>query len=168
MGGSAVQPCVGRPGGCGSFGVAAGRARGRDQERPGGRRDRGSGTVWMLALMGLTWSVGAMGMTVGGARAARHRAYAGADLAALAAASHVVDGPSAACRLAARVARGSGTRLSRCVVRGRVSEVVVVADVGTLPVFGHLAATARARAGPEKAPVPCDPSGLCAPVRPDR
>jgi secretion/DNA translocation related TadE-like protein len=116
--------------------------------------DRGSGTVWMLALIGLTWSVAAMAMTVGGVRAARHRAYAAADLAALAAAAHVRDGPRSACRLAAAIARDSGGRLRWCVIRDRVSEVVVTCDVRTLPAVGRLVATARARAGPETAPDP--------------
>lgn len=125
-----------------------------------GSNDRGSGTIWTLALIGLIWSVAAMAMTVGGVRAARHRAYAAADLAALAAASHAADGPRSACRLAARIARGSGGRLRGCVLHGRVSDVRVVSEVHDLPVVGHLAATARARAGPEKMPdaVPSAPA----------
>ncbi|MFL5912181.1 MAG: Rv3654c family TadE-like protein [Gaiellaceae bacterium] len=110
--------------------------------------DRGSGTVWMLALIGLTWSVAVMAMTVGGVRAARHRAYAAADLAALAAASHTADGRQRACGVAARIAHASGGRLRRCTFHGRVSDVVVTSDVRTLPALGHLTATAHARAGP--------------------
>lgn len=123
--------------------------------------DRGSGTIWTLALIGLIWSVAAMAMTVGAVRVARHRAYAAADLAALAAASHAVDGPRSACRLAARIARGSGGRLRRCVLRGRVSEVKVVSESHSLPVISHLAATAEARAGPEKMPDACDRPASC-------
>jgi secretion/DNA translocation related TadE-like protein len=116
--------------------------------------DRGSGTVWMLALIGLTWATAMMAITVGGVRAARHRAYAAADLAALAAASHSADGPHAACGLAARIARGSGGRLRSCVLHGRISEVIVSADLASVPALRHLAATARARAGPEMLPAP--------------
>lgn len=116
--------------------------------------DRGSGTVWMLALIGLTWAMAMMAMTVGGVRAARHRAYAAADLAALAAASHSGDGPHAACRLAARIARGSGGRLSSCVLHGRISEVIVSSGLTNVPALRHLTATARARAGPERLPIP--------------
>ncbi|MDN3354549.1 Rv3654c family TadE-like protein [Actinomadura sp. DC4] len=128
--------------------------------------DRGSGTVWMLALIGLTWTVAAMAMTVGGVRAARHRAYAAADLAALAAASHASDGPRSACRLAARIARGSGGRLRRCVLHGHVSEVVVVSELSDVPMLGHLTATGQARAGPERVPGLCDPPILCGAPRP--
>jgi secretion/DNA translocation related TadE-like protein len=117
-------------------------------------RDRGSGTLWMLALIGLVWSVAVMAMTVGGVRAARHRAYAAADLAALAAAAHAMDGARSACRLAGVIARDSGGRLRRCVLRGRVSEVVVTSDVRTVVPLGRLAATGRARAGPESTPEP--------------
>lgn len=117
-------------------------------------RDRGSGTLWMLALIGMVWSIAVMAMTVGSVRAARHRAYAAADLSALAAAAHAMDGVKSACRLAAVVARDSGGRLRRCVLRDRVSEVVVTSDVRTVVSLGRLAATARARAGPESTPEP--------------
>jgi secretion/DNA translocation related TadE-like protein len=108
----------------------------------------------MLGFIGLTWSVAVMAMTVGGVRAARHRAYAAADLAALAAAAHVADGRPDACRLAASVARDSGGRLRRCELQGRVSDVVVTSSVRTVLPLGRLAATARARAGPAQAPEP--------------
>jgi secretion/DNA translocation related TadE-like protein len=125
------------------------------------RGDRGSGTVWMVALLGATWAVAVMAMTVGGVRAARHRAYAAADLAALAAASHAADGSRNACRLAARVARGSGGRLHSCALHGRIAEVMVGSEVrGLLPVR-RLVAHARARAGPESLPFPCAPSMPC-------
>jgi secretion/DNA translocation related TadE-like protein len=115
----------------------------------------------MLALIGLIWSVATMAMAVGGARAARHRAYAAADLAALAAASHFAEGAGSACELAARIARGSGGRLRQCVFHGRISDVVVVSEIQGIPALGRLTATARARAGPERAPGPCDPPLPC-------
>lgn len=133
---------------------------------PRGAGDRGSGTVWMLALIGLIWSVAVIAMTVGGVRAARHRAYAAADLAALAAASHAADGSRGACRLAARIAHGSGGRLRHCVVHGRVSEVVVISGVRDVPGLGRLDATARARAGPVSAPDSCDSPMPCDVTRP--
>jgi secretion/DNA translocation related TadE-like protein len=143
---------------CGAGGPNRGsrfRSTGTDKEvtiwRPK-PRDRGSGTLWMLASIGLIWSVATMAMAVGGVRAARHRAYAAADLAALAAASHLADGAGSACELAARIARGSGARLRHCVFHGRISEVVVVSEVRSIPALGHLTATARARAGPERDP----------------
>ena len=109
--------------------------------------DRGSGTVWMIALMALVWLVAMVAMTAGGARAARHRAHAAADLAALAAASHAGDGPARACRVAATIARATRGRLTECVLRGPVAGVKVVA-VFHVPGFGPLHATAAARAGP--------------------
>lgn len=110
-------------------------------------RDRGSGTIWTLALIGVIWSVATVAMVVGGVRAARHRAYAAADLAALAAASHAVQGSAAACRLAADVARGSGGHVRRCAMHGRVCDILVAVIV-QVPVAGRLQAVARARAGP--------------------
>jgi secretion/DNA translocation related TadE-like protein len=127
--------------------------------------DRGSGTVWMLALIGMTWSVAVMAMTVGGVRVARHRAYAAADLAALAAASHATDGSHSACALASRIAQNSGGRLRQCVFHGRVSDVTVTSEVRGLPALGRLSATAHARAGPERIPGLCDPPGSCDPPR---
>jgi secretion/DNA translocation related TadE-like protein len=140
------------------------RSTGTDKDRSPWRsepRDRGSGTLWMLALIGLIWSVATMAMAVGGVRAARHRAYAAADLAALAAASHLADGAGSACELAARIARGSGGRLRQCVFHGRISDVVVVSEIRSIPALGPLTATARARAGPERAPGPCGPPLPC-------
>lgn len=157
----------GRPILLGLIAVAARRARtwrgGRvvDADLPRAAGDRGSGTLWMLGLIGLIWSVAVMAMTVGGVRVARHRAYAAADLAALAAASHAADGSRSACRLAARIAQGSGGQLRRCVVRGRVSEVTVVSGLPHLPGLGRLNASARARAGPVTAPGACDPPMPC-------
>ncbi|WP_345436214.1 Rv3654c family TadE-like protein [Actinoallomurus vinaceus] len=110
--------------------------------------DRGSGTVWTVALIGAVWAVAAMAMVVGGARAARHRAYAAADLAALAAAAHAAEGSERACLLAARVARDSQARLHECGVHGSVADVIVTSQVRSLPRLGRLTVTARARAGP--------------------
>ena len=106
----------------------------------------------MLAFIGLIWSMAVMAMTVGGVRAARHRAYAAADLAALAAAAHALEGTHGACHLAEVIAHDSGGRLQRCVLHGRISEVVVTSEVHTaLP---GLVATGHARAGPQRPPAP--------------
>jgi secretion/DNA translocation related TadE-like protein len=116
------------------------------------KHDRGSGTVWAVALIGLIWSAGTVAMTVGGVRAARHRAYAAADMAALAAAANASGGSRYACALAARVARASGARLRRCVLHARIAEVTVTSVVPIRHPFGPLVATARARAGPSRLP----------------
>jgi secretion/DNA translocation related TadE-like protein len=73
---------------------------------------------------------------------ARHRAGGAADLAALAAADHWSDGPGRACAAADRVAQAQGTRIVRCAVQDRISDVTAAADLG--PFSPH----SRARAGP--------------------
>ncbi|HEU5155997.1 MAG TPA: Rv3654c family TadE-like protein [Streptosporangiaceae bacterium] len=111
------------------------------------RHDRGSGTVWMVALMALVWSVAMVAMSTGGVRAARHRAHAAADLAALAAASHAADGPGRACGLAATVARAAEGRLTMCALRARIADVRVVVTC-RITGLGPVQITAAARAGP--------------------
>jgi secretion/DNA translocation related TadE-like protein len=101
----------------------------------------------MIAMMALVWLVAVAAMTVGGARVARHRAHTAADLAALAAASHVMAGSARACAVAATVARSGHGRLTACVVRGRIADVEVVV-VARAPGFGPLHVAASARAGP--------------------
>lgn len=124
--------------------------------------DRGSGTVWTLACMAMTWLMAVTVMMAGGARAARHRAHAAADLAALAAASHAGAGQGPACRRAAAVAAGSGGRLSGCVVTGRIADVTVVMAVRVPAVStAALRTTARARAGPADPGVTWTPHARC-------
>jgi secretion/DNA translocation related TadE-like protein len=115
------------------------------------RQDRGSGTVWMIALMALVWLVAVVAMSIGGVRAARHRAHAAADLAALAAASHAIEGSARACGVAAAIARAVRGRLTECALRGRVADVTVVA-ASRVPGFGALHVRASARAGPVRRP----------------
>jgi len=105
----------------------------------------------MIALMALVWLVAVAAMSVGGLRAARHRAHAAADLAALAAASHVMDGPAKACSVAAIIARAVRGRLTACALRGHIADVKVVA-ASRVPGFGPLHVTASARAGPVRSP----------------
>ena len=52
--------------------------------------ERGSATVWVLALAGVLALVGLAGVLVGAAAVARHRAGSAADLVALAAAGRAV------------------------------------------------------------------------------
>lgn len=114
------------------------------------RGDRGSATVWAVVFMGLLCAVSAGLLAIGQAVAVRHRAGAAADLAALAAADHALDGSAMACVLAAHVAAAQGARLARCAVTGEIADVTVA--VG--------AARVRSRAGPAVglAPVPTPPS----------
>ncbi|WTX53579.1 flp pilus-assembly TadE/G-like family protein [Streptomyces sp. NBC_00649] len=95
-------------------------------------------------------------LTMGQAVIVRHRAGGAADLAALAAADHWMEGRKEACAHAARVAAAQGTRLVRCAVYGEVSDVTAAA--GSAP----LTTEARARAGPAgpvSPEVPTDPAG---------
>ena len=69
--------------------------------REGSRRrvvadERGSATVWVLALSGVLAAVGVAGVLIGAAVVARHRATSAADLSALAAAGQAAtSGPVA-------------------------------------------------------------------------
>ncbi|ORA63226.1 hypothetical protein BST23_18875 [Mycolicibacterium elephantis] len=111
------------------------------------RGDRGSATLVAFAAMAvlLTLTVGAV--YVGAAVIGRHRAQAAADLAAVAAATFLVDGSAAACTRATEVAMAMHARVSRCAVEDL--DVVVAVDVDVA--VGRLAvgpARAVARAGP--------------------
>ena len=110
-------------------------------------RDRGSVTIWAAALAGLVWLASSAALLYGSAVAGRHRAESAADLAALAAAEHVPDGPQAACAVAARIAARNGPSLRGCEVVGDEVEVVVSRRV-SVSGLGAFAAVARARAGP--------------------
>ncbi|MFZ3569755.1 Rv3654c family TadE-like protein [Streptomyces sp. BH097] len=81
-------------------------------------------------------------LAMGQAIEVRHRAGSAADLAALAAADHWMDGTTKACALAARVARAQDAGVVRCVVHGEVSDVTATAG------HGAFHSEVRARAGP--------------------
>ncbi|WP_435878830.1 Rv3654c family TadE-like protein [Streptomyces klenkii] len=84
-------------------------------------------------------------LAMGQAVVARHRAGGAADLAALAAADHALEGQEAACGLARRVAAAQGTRVVRCAVSGEIAEVAAEARTGPYAV------RVRSRAGPAEA-----------------
>nr|WP_078644210.1 Rv3654c family TadE-like protein [Streptomyces varsoviensis] len=107
--------------------------------------DRGTATVWVTVAVTTLCALFAGMLLVGEAMIARHRAGGAADLAALAAADHALEGQAAACALAGRVAGAQVTRLVRCVVRGEVSDVVAEARAGPY------APRVRSRAGPAPA-----------------
>ena len=88
-------------------------------------RERGSATVWVLALAGVLAVVGAGAVLVAAAVTARHRAGSAADLT-----------------------QANGARLATCTVEeGGVVAVTVVVPVRLGPLGLH-DATGRARAGP--------------------
>jgi secretion/DNA translocation related TadE-like protein len=110
--------------------------------------ERGSATVWVVALSGVLALVGAAVVLVGAAVVARHRAGVAADFAALAAAQRAVLGDADPCAAAQRLAEANGARLVGCSAE---SDSVVEVSVVVPLAFGSLGiheARARARAGP--------------------
>jgi secretion/DNA translocation related TadE-like protein len=110
--------------------------------------ERGSATVWVIALTGVLAAIGVAAVLVGAAVVGRHRASAAADLAALAAAEHAVRGDPAACAAAGEVAGANGARLTACTVGDAAVVDVAVAVPVRLGPLGVSQAGARARAGP--------------------
>lgn len=109
--------------------------------------EHGFVTVAVTGLIAVLLSVTGAVALLGGVAVARHRAAAAADLAALAAAAHVLDGPTAACRAAAVVAAAHRARVSACELRGEdVTIEVTVRPTGPLGRWGS--ARGVARAGP--------------------
>lgn len=90
-------------------------------------------------------TVALVGVRVGSAVVARHRAQGAADLAALAAAARLPSGPAAACQVALEIARAMGAELADCTVAELDVVIAVVVAAG-----GPIGAPARAsaRAGP--------------------
>jgi secretion/DNA translocation related TadE-like protein len=110
-------------------------------------RERGSATVWVLAVGLLIVVVALASAAAGAAAVARHRAQSAADLGALAGAIRVIDGPVTACVQARTIATANGARLVACRLDG--FDVIVTVEVvpsGVAAVAG--VATASARAGP--------------------
>ncbi|WP_448625657.1 Rv3654c family TadE-like protein [Geodermatophilus sp. URMC 64] len=116
--------------------------------RARGDSERGSATVWVLALAGVLAAVGLAAVLVGAAVTARHRAGTAADLAALAAALVAAGGEPVACAAAARAAAANGAELTSCTVGGGAVVELTVAVPVRLGPLGQFRATGRARAGP--------------------
>ena len=117
----------------------------------GGRGDRGSASVWVLACSALVLLVAVAVSLRAGAVLARHRAESAADLAALAAAARIGMADDV-CAPAGPIARANGGALVRCRARlapdGRSGSVDVEVSVAVrLPGVGSRRATASARAG---------------------
>ncbi len=113
--------------------------------------DRGSMTIWVAAVLALIALAVGVALAYGTAVVGRHRAETAADLAALAAAVRVPEGPAAACGTAATVAARNGGVVRACRVAGGDVEVVVSRSV-RLAGLGRRTAVARARAGPVAVP----------------
>jgi secretion/DNA translocation related TadE-like protein len=112
--------------------------------------ERGSGAIWVLAMGLVIALAAAAGGSWGLAATARHRAESAADLAALAAAAHSLDGQGRVCSMATAIVRANGSEVVRCQLTGDVAEVEVSRPlrIGSLQGWG---AVARARAGPADA-----------------
>ncbi|WP_407110781.1 Rv3654c family TadE-like protein [Streptomyces sp. DSM 116494] len=138
-----------------SGGLSRRGGRRRGDRRPAPGSDRGSATVWSVGAIAVLCVVFGTVLALGHAVVVRHRTAGGADLAALAAADHWMEGGTAACERADRVARAQNARLVRCAVTGEVSDVSVTSG------RGPFAVEVRARAGPAGGAAP--PTGGAAP-----
>lgn len=110
-------------------------------------RDDGFATVWAAGVVAVLLGVLLIGVELGAAVAARHRAESAADLSALAAAGHAVHGEGPACARAAGIAGQMDARVHTCHLDGWDALVEVEVDL-RLAVVGRSVATGRARAGP--------------------
>ncbi|MGW7482604.1 Rv3654c family TadE-like protein [Nonomuraea muscovyensis] len=107
--------------------------------------DRGSATLWGVALMGLLMAVATALATVGSVRVARHKVNDAADLSALAAARLAIADPEGACARAASLAVDNGVNLVKCEINDEVADVWTSLSI---TVVGARELTGRARAGP--------------------
>nr|WP_189248586.1 Rv3654c family TadE-like protein [Streptosporangium pseudovulgare] len=123
------------------------------------RRERGSATIWAVAVVAAVWAVAAALMAVGAARVGRHRAQSAADLSALAAARLAFVVPDRGCARAEALARANGAEVTGCAVgQDGIADIQVTVRL-SLPVLGPRPITALARAGPVYiAESPADPS----------
>ncbi|MGI5197088.1 Rv3654c family TadE-like protein [Streptomyces sp. CA-288835] len=119
--------------------------------------DRGSATVLAVGVIAVLCVFFGAILAMSQAVMTRHHAGGAADLAALAAADHWMEGGTAACAQADRVARAQGTRIVRCAVYGEISDVRVAAG------RGPFTAEVRSRAGPAGPKPPAGPEGVMAP-----
>ncbi|MBF8190924.1 flp pilus-assembly TadE/G-like family protein [Nonomuraea sp. K274] len=110
-------------------------------------RERGSATLWGVALMGLLMAVATAFATVGSARVARHRVNNAADLSALAAARLALVDPQAACARAEALAAQNGVQLTKCLITDEIADVWTSLPI-SLPVVGTRTVLGRSRAGP--------------------
>jgi secretion/DNA translocation related TadE-like protein len=111
--------------------------------------ERGSATVMGVAAVLVVLVVFVGAVHFGAVVVTRHRVAAAADLAALAAAAHAVDGTDQACATARRVTDRMVVRLSACELDGWDAIVQVEAPPpGPLDRFGTARATARAGPAP--------------------
>ena len=109
--------------------------------------DRGSASLWLLALGLALFAAAGMGAAVGAARVASQRAQVAADLGALAGAARAIEGADAACARAAEFAARNGGQVTACALDGLTLQITVEVATTALP-GGKRIAEASARAGP--------------------
>ncbi|MFI7228572.1 Rv3654c family TadE-like protein [Nonomuraea angiospora] len=110
-------------------------------------KEKGSATLWGVALMGLLMAVATAFATLGSVRVARHRVHSAADLSALAAAKLAIMNPETACARAAALAGQNGVKLTQCKITDEIADVWTSLSI-SLPILGSRTLTARSRAGP--------------------
>jgi secretion/DNA translocation related TadE-like protein len=109
--------------------------------------DRGVATVYACLAIVVLLAITGLAAHLGAAALARQRAETAADLAALAGAAKVLQGPDAVCASVVRVAAANGVDVQMCSVVGTDVLVTVTGRAGAGPFAGT--AVGRARAGPE-------------------
>ena len=114
--------------------------------------DAGLATVWAAGAVAVLVGAVMIGLHIGAAVLARHRAESAADLAALAAARLAAEGTERACGRAGEIATAAGTRVVLCRLSGWEALIEVEAPVG-IALTGPGTAAGRARAGPVDDPV---------------
>jgi secretion/DNA translocation related TadE-like protein len=119
--------------------------------------DRGSATLWTVAVALVIMLSTAAVLLIAIAVSARHRAATAADLSALAAASVLASAQVAgittssteqACQAARDIADANGARLSDCQVNGSMVDVLTTVNVPAVGYLGEHSVSAHARAGP--------------------
>ena len=108
--------------------------------------DRGLATVYACLGIVVLLAITGLAAHLGAAALARQRAETGADLAALAGAAKVPQGPDVVCASVVRVAVANRVDVQSCSVVGTDVLVTVTARAGSGPFAGT--GTGRARAGP--------------------
>jgi secretion/DNA translocation related TadE-like protein len=107
---------------------------------------RGSASVWLLAVGLVLVAAGLAGAAVGAAHVAAHQARSAADLGALAGAARAVEGPAVACARAAELVAANRAGLVGC----RLDGLDLTVTVEVRPAGFARAAHATARAGPPR------------------
>jgi secretion/DNA translocation related TadE-like protein len=118
--------------------------------------DEGIATVWAATGAAVIMAALLLGLHLGAAVAARHRAEAAADLAALAAAGQAVHGAGIACRRAEVIAQQMGGEIIRCLLFGW--DALIEVHVPVPLALASTEAVGRARAGPMESEPPSAPS----------